>query len=142
MIPYWVSFAVSASLTAILLWQVRHHRKTAVVLAVALTGALYVSATEPLGHAKPARIELLYTLDGANIWWSSASKTDGIYIIVDGPKLYHFPYTEKLARELYEASEKAEEGGGKVKLHMRRDGTEGGLPSAGWEPPASNPPKN
>ena len=63
--------------------------------------------------------------------------------LVDDPISYALPWSEQTARELHEAGQQAEEGGGTVQLNLPRgdDTTEGGELSVGWNPPAPPPPK-
>lgn len=139
MISYMPAFLVLAVLAAVMLWLAGRRRpRIAAALALALTVTAYTAATEPLGHAKPMRLEFLRDLDGAEVSYFEASEADGIYIVT-GRLSYTTPYTERLARELHEASRRAESEGGTVRL---REGTEGGEPSAGWVPPPPAPPKD
>lgn len=141
MTTYMPAFFALALLAAILLHLAGKRRpRLATALAVLLAGVAYLAATEPLSHPKPVRIEMLAELDGAEVQWFAASPGDGIDVLLAGPRLYSFPWSEQLARALHEAGRQAEAAGGTVRLHMG-DGAEGGQPSAGWEPLPAGPPK-
>lgn len=141
MTAYLPAFAVLASLAAILLWMLSRVRpKTALVLAVLLTAAGYVAATEPLGHAKPARIEFLRSLDQTEVLYFDGDESSGIRILT-ADMLYSLPWSEQTMRELHEASQRAASEGGAVELRERGDGAEGGEYSVEWSPPPLPRPK-
>lgn len=93
------------------------------------------------GHPKPARVEMLATLDRAEVLWFAGSEADGISIVLAGPRLYGLPWSAQTMRELHEASQAAEERGGTVVLRHGTDGTEGGEWSAEHVPPPAPEPK-
>jgi len=142
MTAYLPAFAVLALLAATLLWWAGKYRpRLATALAVLLAATAYLAATEPLGYPKPARIEMLAELDGAEVLWFAAAPETGIDVLLAGPRLYAFPWSEQLARALHEAGQQAEAKGGTVRMRAGNDGAEGGEPSAGWEAAPPSAPK-
>lgn len=102
----------------------------------------YLAITSLLGEPKPARIELLASLDRSEVLWARGSATEGIYIVTPGPKLYSLPWSEQTMRELHEAMRAAAEGGGTVELREPGQGTPGGDWSVVHVPPPEPAPKS
>jgi len=136
------AFAVLAVLAAIMLWRLAMHApRLAGALAVAFVAVAYLAATEPLGHPKPIRIEMLADLDGARVSYFEGSPETEIRIVTEG-MWRSLPWSERTARALHEATQGVEAEGGTVVLRRPEDGTPGGEWSAERVAPAAAPPKN
>lgn len=133
----WV-FAPAALLLACMAFGSRVH----LVAAALLTLWLYVGLVDNLGRAKPARVEMLATLDRAEVLWFAGSEADGISIVLAGPRLYGLPWSAQTMRALHEASQAVEGRGGTVILRRGADGAEGGEWSAEHVPAPEPAPKN
>ena len=133
-------FAVFAALTGLMtLLVVYRHPRAGTLLAAGILAAGYIAVTELPGTPKPGRIEFMRALDRAQVLWFEASETKGIDVVVVGPRLYRFPYTEQLARKLHEGMRAVESNGGA--LVLRIDGIKGGEVSADRMPPTPPEPK-
>lgn len=134
-------FAVLAALTGLMTFLVVYrHPISGTLLAVAIMAVGYVAITELPGTPKPGRIEFMRSLDRAQVLWFQASEAKGIDVVIVGPRLYRFPYTEQLARKLHEGMRDVQSKGGT--LVLRQDGTKGGEVSAGRLPPQPPEPKS
>lgn len=129
--------AAASGLTLALMWPAtwRH-----ILAGYGLLVTIYVAATEPLGDPKPARIEMLRSIDGAKVSYFEGAETTGIYIVT-GRRAYLLPWSERTMRALHEARQQAEAEGGSVRLLRERDGTEGGEWSAEHAAPEPLPTK-
>lgn len=124
-------------------------RRGVLALAVALVALFYIATADLLGRAKPTSIEIFrQRLEHAEVLAHHLLQDEAIFVWVvsdvgGDPVSYRLPWVEQTARDLHEASSKAEEQGGTVQLTVppNEQGAEGGEPSIDWAPPVAPPPK-
>lgn len=123
-------FGASAVLAALLanigVWSPRRVwvKLLAMGLVIAFLPTAYASFVSLLSRPKPVALEWLeHHKDDTTLLAAQMAENEAIYLWVevaglDQPRAYALPWSEETARELHEAQQKAEEGGGTVKVKL------------------------